>query len=140
MIYLSLFAVAFLAATLLPFSSEVLLSGYVLAGYPVIGLWLAASAGNTLGSAVNWWLGRQLLHWQTHRWFPFKPDQLQRAQQAFNRYGRLSLLFAWVPVIGDPLTFVAGVMRVPFKLFIVLVAIGKAARYALVIYLLQMMS
>jgi membrane protein YqaA with SNARE-associated domain len=137
MIYLSLFIAAFLAATLLPFSSEVLLSTYVLGGYPPLGLWCAATLGNTLGSVVSWFLGIQVLRWQDRSWFPFKPGKLHRAQDWFDRYGRYSLLFAWVPVVGDPLTFVAGVMRVSFWPFVVLVAIGKGTRYAIIIALLQ---
>jgi membrane protein YqaA with SNARE-associated domain len=130
--YLALFVGSFLAATLLPFSSEVMLGGLVASGTfnPVL-LWLVASVGNVLGGVANWVLGRSFLHWKDHRWFPFRATQLERAQRTFARYGLWTLLFSWVPVIGDPLTFAAGVLRVPFVVFLVLVAIGKAVRYAL---------
>ena len=131
--YISLFFAAFLAATLIPFSSEAMLAALLAQHYSFVGLWCAATLGNCLGSALNWYLGYQCLHWQHKRWFPFKPEKLIRAQRWFQRFGLYSLLFAWVPIIGDPLTFVAGVMRVKFLPFIVLVAIGKGLRYALVI-------
>lgn len=128
--YLSLFVAAFLAATLLPGASEVLFAGLLTAGYQPLSLWIWATSGNTLGSAVNWLLGRYLLHFQDRRWFPFRADKLGRAQRWFQRYGVWSLLFAWAPVVGDPLTFLAGTMRVPFAVFFVLTAVGKGARYA----------
>ncbi len=122
---------AFLAATILPFSSEALLAAALAAGNTDPRLLIAVAAvANTAGAVVNWWLGRYLLHWQDRRWFPFTSDQLSRASDRFNRYGTWSLLFSWVPLIGDPLTFAAGALRVPFPLFLPLVAIGKTARYA----------
>lgn len=135
MVYFSLFFTALIAATLFPLSSEALLAALLYQHYSPLLLWLVASSGNTLGSCINWYLGRQCLHWQDKKWFPFKPAQLARAQQQFQRYGVVSLLFAWVPVIGDPLTFFAGVMRIRFWQFIALVALGKSLRYGLVILL-----
>lgn len=135
MVYLSLFFTALIAATLFPLSSEALLATLIYQQYSPLLLWLVATSGNTLGSCINWYLGRQCLHWQDKKWFPVKPAQLTRAQNYFQRYGLFALLFAWVPVIGDPLTFVAGVMRVSFWKFFVLVALGKSLRYALVIYI-----
>jgi len=132
MIYLSLFFTALIAATLFPLSSEALLVTLLYQQYSPLLLWLVATSGNTLGSCINWYLGKQCLHWQDKKWFPFKPAQLTHAQQGFQRYGLVSLLFAWIPVIGDPLTFFAGVMRIRFWQFFVLVAIGKSLRYALV--------
>lgn len=130
---LGLFVGSFLAATLLPFSSEVMLAAAIGAGeHSRLLLIAVATVGNTLGAIVNWWLGRYLLHWQDRRWFPFTRAQLDRASDRFNRYGAWSLLFAWVPVVGDPLTFAAGVLRVPMALFVPLVAAGKIARYGLV--------
>lgn len=126
----SLFVGAFLAATLLPFSSEVMLVAALVAGdLPAPLLVATAAAGNILGSTVNWALGRFLLTWQDRRWFPFSPQQIETASRRFARYGSWTLLFAFVPVIGDPLTFAAGVLKVPFWRFLVLVSIGKTARY-----------
>ena len=136
--YLTVFSVAFLAATVLPGYSEFALAGLQAAGYPAAALWLWATAGNTLGSVVNWILGRFVLRFEGSRWFPFRLDQLERSQAWFQRYGVYSLLLAWAPVGGDALTFVAGVMRVPILPFLLLVAAGKGARYALVLGLVSL--
>jgi membrane protein YqaA with SNARE-associated domain len=133
MVYLSLLFTALIAATLFPLSSEALLVTLLVQGYSPILLWLVATSGNLLGSCINWYLGRQCLHWQHKKWFPVKPVQLERAQEHFQRYGLFSLLFAWLPVVGDPLTFIAGIMRVSLLKFFVLVFIGKGLRYAVVI-------
>jgi membrane protein YqaA with SNARE-associated domain len=135
--YLSLFAVAFLAATILPAYSEVLFAGMLAAGHDPLGLWAWATAGNTLGAAVNWVMGRYLLQFQDRRWFPFKPGTLGPAQRWFQRYGVWSLLLAWAPVGGDALTFIAGFMRVRFDLFLLLTAVGKGTRYAIVLVLVE---
>lgn len=139
-IYISLFVTALVAATLLPLSSEALLVSYVMSGYSAIGLWSAATLGNTMGSVINWWLGRQLLHLQDRPWFPFKPGKIVWAQVWFHRYGLYSLLLAWLPVVGDPLTFIAGVMRVNFWPFLILVIIGKGVRYGAVITFLSVVN
>ncbi len=131
--YLLLFLSAFGAATLLPFYSEVALVALLEKSYDPFMLWLVATAGNTLGAAVNWVMGRYLTHFENRRWFPFKAEKLHRSQAWFQRYGVWSLLMAWMPIGGDALTFIAGVMRVNFWLFFVLTAIGKGARYAAVI-------
>jgi len=133
MIYLSLFISAFIAATLLPFYSEVILGTMLVNGADPLYLWLSATSGNTLGSCVNWLLGRYLLHFQDKKWFPFKPGSLEKAQNSFAKYGIWSLLFAWLPIIGDPITFVAGIMKVRFLPFLILVFIGKGLRYGVVI-------
>ncbi|WP_440054658.1 YqaA family protein [Pseudoalteromonas sp. T1lg65] len=135
MIYFTLFLVALIAATLFPASSEVVLSAMIVEGRgEVLWLWSAATAGNVLGSCINYYLGRYLLRWQYHRFFPVKPKQLERATRAFNQFGKWSLMFAWLPVIGDALTLVAGVLRTRFDWFVLLVTIGKGMRYALVVY------
>jgi len=134
--YLGLFLVALLAATVLPAYSEVVFAGLLTAGYDPLPLWAWATAGNTLGAAVNWVLGRYLLHYQHRKWFPVKAATLARAQRWFQRYGVWSLLLAWAPIGGDALTFIAGIMRVRFDLFLVLTAIGKGARYAILLALI----
>ena len=138
--YFSLFLSSFLAATLLPFYSELLLVGLLAAGLDPLFLWLSATAGNTAGGALNWALGRYLLHFRDRRWFPVGPERLQRATHWFNRYGLWSLLFTWLPVLGDPLTFVAGIMRVRFHLFLVLCAAGKGARYGVLLWLTDLLN
>lgn len=135
MSYLLLFGASFLAATIMPFSSEVILYGLLRQGEPSWILVAVATCGNTLGAAVNWVLGRYLLHYQDRRWFYFKPDQLGKMQHWFQRFGVWSLLFSWLPLGGDVLTCIAGVMRVDFRIFLPLVATGKALRYIAVFYL-----
>ena len=128
---------AFLAATLLPLSSEVVLAGMAFSGsYSLFLLWAFATAGNLGGAIVNWGLGRYCLHFQDRRWFPFNRETLETTRRHFLRYGVWSLLLAWLPVLGDPLTFVGGVMRVPLLLFIVLVFLGKGARYAVLLWVI----
>ncbi|MBM3557407.1 MAG: DedA family protein [Alphaproteobacteria bacterium] len=132
--YAALFLSAFVSATLVPASSEAVIAGLRLAGRDPLLLLSVATVANTLGAALNWALGRWCLTWQDRRWFPFKPDSLARATQWFRRFGSWSLLLSWLPIVGDPLTFVAGVLGVGAWRFVLLVAIGKAARYAAVLY------
>jgi membrane protein YqaA with SNARE-associated domain len=136
-IYLSLFSISFLAATILPFSSELTLAGLIAtSNYDNLSLLIFASSGNVLGSVVNWALGFYSRNLTTKKWFPFKETQIERSSKWFDKFGKLSLLFAWVPIIGDPLTLVAGLLRIRFLDFIILVAIGKVSRYLIVFYLM----
>ena len=136
MIYLSLFAISFLAATILPFSSELTLAGLIVtSNYDNLLLLMVASFGNVLGSVVNWVLGFYSRNLTTKKWFPFKDKQIENSSKWFGKFGKWSLLFAWVPIIGDPLTLVAGLLRVRFLDFIILVTIGKVSRYVLIYYL-----
>ncbi len=127
-IYGSLFISAFLAATVLPVSSEVVLAGLLAAGRgdPVL-------IGNTLGSVVNWILGRGIETLQSRRWFPITRENYEQASRTFRRFGEWTLLFAWLPVVGDAFTIAAAAARVNLGVFVALVAIGKAARYAVII-------
>lgn len=130
--YLGLFTAAFLAATILPLSSEVVLSALLLSGLSPETLVITATVGNVLGSLVNYALG----YWGgllvVKKWLGISEDAFVRAEQRFVKYGLFSLLFAWVPIIGDPLTVVAGVLRVRLRWFIVLVAVGKWLRYVVI--------
>jgi len=130
---LGLFGLSFAAATLFPVGSELGLSALIVAGAePVVLLVAVASVGNTLGSMVNWALGRWAVSYAHAKWFPVKPDKLDRATGWYHRYGRWSLLLSWAPIIGDPLTLAAGVMKEPFWSFTVLVALAKTGRYVAV--------
>jgi membrane protein YqaA with SNARE-associated domain len=131
--YGALFLAAFLAATVFPFQSEAVLFGMLVSErYPEWLLIAVASVGNTLGSVVNWFLGRFLAHFEGRRWFPATRERMAKAEAWYHRYGRWTLLLSWMPVIGDPLTIVAGVLRESLPIFIVLVAIAKTARYLIV--------
>ena len=134
--YLFLFFVSFLAATIFPFSSELTLVSLlkVVNNNPFL-LLAAASVGNILGSVFNWFLGFYLSKYINNKWFPFKKIQIKSASKQFNKFGLWSLLFAWVPVVGDPLTFVAGILKVNFILFLILVSAGKISRYFVIYFL-----
>ena len=128
--YFGLFASALIAATILPMQSEAVLVGLLVAKkYSVVGLLLVATVGNVLGAVINWGLGRFLLRFRDRRWFPVSEQQLARAEEWYRRYGRWSLLGSWLPIIGDPLTVVAGVLREPIGPFLLLVTLAKLGRY-----------
>lgn len=128
-LYAGLFVAALVAATIFPGQSEALLAGLLLAGHPPVLLLAVASAGNILGSVINWVLGRGIERFRDRRWFPARPQALERAQKWYAKYGKWSLLLSWAPIVGDPLTIVAGVMRERFWVFLVLVSIAKFGRY-----------
>jgi membrane protein YqaA with SNARE-associated domain len=131
--YLSLFASAFLSATLLPGSSEAALIALLVSGKGDAALLIAvAIVGNVLGSVVNWLIGRFFAHFRDRRWLPVGERSYDRAVEWYGRYGIWSLLFAWLPVVGDPLTLVAGALRTDIRWFLLLVSIGKGARYLLI--------
>ncbi|MFN7026709.1 MAG: YqaA family protein [Pseudorhizobium sp.] len=129
-IYAGLFAAAFLAATVLPMQSEAVLVALILSGdHPAWLLVSIASVGNTLGAVVNWAMGRGIEHFRHRRWFPASEPQLEKAQRWYRKFGRWSLLLSWLPIGGDALTVVAGVLKEPLLSFVILVFAGKAARY-----------
>lgn len=131
--YWALFASAFGAATLLPMYSEAVLLSMAAAGYEVRLLWLFATVGNTLGAVVNWLIGRFSARLVEHPRLSGGRRQLARAQDWYARWGVWSLLLAWLPVGGDALTLIAGLMRVRLPLFVLLVGAGKGARYAVLL-------
>nr|WP_264477755.1 MULTISPECIES: YqaA family protein [Halomonas] len=128
-----MFWIALLSATLLPGGSEVWLARQWCQGHTVLALWCVATLGNTLGSLVNVALGRYARRFRHRRWFPASPAQLDRAGRFYARFGAYSLLLSWVPIIGDPLTVVAGLLRLSWWRAIGLIVLAKGARYALVL-------
>jgi|TARA_R100000935_G_C2732440_1_gene122510 membrane protein YqaA with SNARE-associated domain len=134
--YVGLFVAAFLAATILPLSSEIVLSALLLSGLPPTALVLVATVGNVLGSLTNYALGYWAGLAVIKKWLRMSDDDFNRAEQRFAKYGLLSLCFAWVPIIGDPLTVMAGILRVRLRWFILLVTLGKLFRYLVVVYLM----
>jgi membrane protein YqaA with SNARE-associated domain len=132
--YAGLFAAAFLAATIFPFQSELVLLCLLLSGdYPWPVLLAVATMGNVLGAVVNWGIGRFFVHFRDRRWFPVKPATYLRVERWYRRYGVWSLLLAWLPIVGDPLTVVAGALRANLALFVALVTVGKLGRYAVLV-------
>ena len=127
---IGLFVVALGAATILPLQSEWLVVALLVQGErPWQTIVLVASLGNILGSVVNWLIGRSLMNFRERRWFPASQMNLARAEDWYGRYGRGSLLLSWLPIIGDPLTVIAGVLREPLWSFVVLVGLAKIGRY-----------
>jgi membrane protein YqaA with SNARE-associated domain len=128
-----LFLSAFGAATLLPLQSEaVLLALLTQSNYSVFVLLFFASVGNILGSCVNWYLGIKIEQYKQRKWFPISQIQLDRAQRTYQKYGYWSLLLSWVPIIGDPITLIAGLMKERFTVFLLLVSLAKTGRYVFV--------
>ncbi|HEX5933935.1 MAG TPA: YqaA family protein [Pseudorhizobium sp.] len=128
--YAALFAAGFVAATIFPMQSEAILVGLILSGdHSTPALLAVASVANTLGAVVNWALGRGVERFRDRRWFPASPEKLERAQDWYRRFGKWSLLLSWMPIGGDALTVLAGVLREPLPTFLLLVFVGKAARY-----------
>ncbi len=130
--YLGLFVAAFLAATILPLSSEIVLSSLLLSGLSPFALVAIATTGNVLGSLTNYALGYWASNEVIKRWLKISDEEFVRAEQRFVKYGLFSLLFAWVPIIGDPLTVIAGVLRIRLLWFVLLVATGKLIRYIVI--------
>ncbi len=130
--YLSLFIVSFLASTIIPLGSEWLLLALLLNGYdPVLSVSLA-TAGNTLGACTTYWIGILGAPFVVSRILRISDEEQQNAERLYTRYGSWSLLFSWLPVIGDPLCLAGGLLQVRFEKFLILVFSGKLARYAIV--------
>lgn len=136
--YGGLFAAAFLAATILPAQSELLLSGLILSGhYSLWGLLAVATAGNVAGALVNWVLGRYFAQHKDARWFPVKGASMAKAERWFDRFGPAVLLLSWMPIIGDPLTLVAGVLKMRFLPFLAIVTLAKGGRYLVLAFIVM---
>jgi len=135
--YLGLFLSSFLAATILPLSSEVVLSALLLSDLPPVALVAIATTGNVLGSLTNYALGYWVSLEVIKKWLKISEEKFVQAEQRFVKYGLFSLCFAWVPIIGDPLTLIAGVLRIRLLWFIILVTAGKLMRYVVVAHLVS---
>ncbi len=132
--YILMFIVAFVSATLLPAQSEAVLVALVAEDeHSPWALVATATMGNSLGSTLNWYLGSLAQKFLHARWFPIKEEKLRRAETWYHRYGRWSLLLSWVPVIGDPLTFAAGVLKEPFLSFFSITCAAKLFRYLVLV-------
>ena len=132
-VYTTLFISSFISSTILPGHSEITLTTFIfLNKYNIINLIFIASLGNILGSILNWYLGFNFVKFKEKKWFPINKRQLEKASLWFLNYGKWSLFFSWVPFLGDPLTVVAGVLRVPIITFLIIVSISKILRYVIV--------
>ncbi len=135
--YFQLLIISFLAATILPLSSELVLSTMLLTeSFDKYLLLVVASFGNIFGSSVNWYLGKKILIFKDKKWFPVNEKQIAKSEMYFKKYGIWSLLLAWVPIIGDPLTVIAGILKINFFTFLLLVSISKTSRYIFLIFII----
>ena len=132
-VYIILFTSSFASSTILPGHSEITLIALITQKkYEVFYLVVFASLGNILGSVLNWYLGLYFLKFKNKKWFPFKENHINKVSKSFLKYGKWSLLLSWVPFIGDALTLVAGMFRVPLHQFIIIVSVAKIGRYIFV--------
>ena len=128
-----LFCAAFGAATLLPLQSEAALVGVLLQDdYPVYIVILMASLGNVLGSCINWYLGLKIEQFKDKTWFPVSAQNMLKAQKIYQKYGYWSLFLSWLPIVGDPITLIAGLLKENFWRFLCIVSVAKFARYLFV--------
>jgi membrane protein YqaA with SNARE-associated domain len=132
-VYITLFTSSFLSSTILPGHSELTLTVFIfLNKLPVTNLVLVASLGNILGSILNWYLGFNFTKLKEKKWFPLNETKLQKSIIWFSSYGKYCLLLSWVPILGDPLTLVAGILRIRLFTFIIFVSIAKVSRYVII--------
>ena len=132
-VYITLFSSSFISSTLLPGHSELILTAFIYSNkFPVLTLVLVASLGNILGSVLNWYLGFYFVKFKQKKWFPISHSQLEKSSLWFTNYGKWTLFLSWVPFIGDPLTVVAGILRIPIITFLIIVSISKILRYVFI--------
>ena len=132
MLYLTLFTVSLLAATLLPGGSEALLLYDLSSGANSVLLLISATAGNVLGSVINYVTGKKGIEYLVEKRYAKERD-LAKAHRIFEKYGAVALLFSWMPVVGDPITFIAGVSGYDFRRFLLLVLLAKGVRYGVLV-------
>lgn len=130
--YIYLLAVSFISATLLPLGSEAVLLYDLSINLNVVLLFIFATVGNSLGSLVNYILGLKGEEYLLRKKY-IDENRFLKAKHYFDKYGGYSLLFSWLPIIGDPITFIAGIAKYDIKKFIILVVIAKGSRYLFVI-------
>jgi membrane protein YqaA with SNARE-associated domain len=135
-VYITLFTSSFISSTVLPGYSELTLTAFIYSNkFPVLTLVLVASLGNILGSVLNWYLGFYFVKFKQKKWFPISHSQLEKSSLWFTNYGKWTLFLSWVPFIGDPLTVVAGILRIPIITFLIIVSISKILRYVFISFI-----
>ncbi len=127
--YFGLFVGAFLAATVIPFSSDVMLVGILAAGANAYIAVAVATVGNWLGGLTSYWLG-WLGKWEwIEKYMRVKPETLEKQKHNVERYGSLLALCTWMPFIGDVMAIALGFYRVDFKRSAIFMLIGKGVRF-----------
>ena len=131
--YFGLFLISFLSASLLPLASEFFVVAMPPLGYDKWWIIIFATAGSFLGSLTNYYVGKKGGGFILSRYVQIKPTTLLRAQNFYQRWGPIALFFSWVPFIGDPLTAVAGTLKLDLRIFTFWVVLGKALRYVVLL-------
>ena len=131
--YLGLFGVSFLAATLVPLGSEIFVALMTVSGYEPLLVFTVATIGNTLGSIMNYYVGKLGTNFLLSRYINVGCEKRQNAEQMYRKWGAPVLSLAWIPIVGDPLTVIAGVFNLDLCIFTFWVFLGKSFRYSLVI-------
>lgn len=134
MVYLTLFFSAFISATLFPLGSEALLIYDIKEGYNIYLLLFFATLGNSFGSILNYYLGLKGEEYLIEKKL-LNEKYIDISKRYFDKYGFITILFSWLPIIGDPITFVAGILKYNFKKFVILVIISKFSRYLFIVLL-----
>ena len=125
----ALFALSFLAATVIPLGSEWLLVSLILQGQGAVPVVTVATIGNFLGACTTYGIGYLGAYFITHKILRISELETGKAMKIYSRYGSWSLLFSWVPIVGDPLCLVAGSLKLHPLVFSIFVFSGKLARY-----------
>ena len=137
--YIGLFIASFLSASLLPFSSEAVMVGLLAAGLDPVLLIVYGTIGNSLGSLFNYWIGHfGRMDW-IEKWLHVKPEKLKKTQKMVASYGAWMAFFSFVPIIGDVITIVLGLMRANLLITIICIVAGKLLRYILLIYGIELL-
>ena len=135
MIYLTLFITALISATLFPLGSEALLIYDITQGHNIYLLLFFATFGNSLGSVINYFLGLKGEEYLINKKL-LNEKYISKTKTYFDKYGFWSILFSWLPIIGDPITFIAGILKYDFRKFLILVIIAKFSRYLFIAFLI----
>ena len=134
MTYITLFITALISATLFPLGSEALLIYDITEGYNVYLLLLFATLGNSLGSVINYYMALKGEEFLLEKKV-LSEKHIIKGKFYFDKYGSWIILLSWLPIVGDTITFVAGLLKYDFKKFLILVTISKLSRYLFIIYL-----
>lgn len=127
------FLISLISASIIPAQGELVMFALMASGkYTAWLLFCTACAGTVLGVSINWFLGRYLSRFQNEKWFPVKTTYIEKAKLLFDRHGRTALLLAGIPLIGDPITIVAGALKINFWFYLFTAGLSKCARYGIV--------
>ncbi len=137
--YIGLFTASFLAATLLPLSSEIFVILMIVSGRNAVLIWFVALMGNYLGASTNYLVGKYGDDFILSKYIKYGPKK-KKVEDLYKKYGSPLLLFSWLPVIGDPLCLIPGIFHLDFHIFSFWVILGKAIRYFVVIKAVEIIA